>query len=112
MQVNLKIRWNGELFGNANGREMNVGFHELIAHAATNRSLCAGTIIGSGTVANENYREVGSSCIMERRAIDMLDSREALTEYMSFDDAIHMESRDANDNVLFGAMNQRVVRAT
>jgi len=48
---------------------MGFGFHELIAHAAYSRTLSAGTIIGSGTISNENYRTVGSACITERRGI-------------------------------------------
>jgi len=69
--LDLCIDWNGEKFGHANGREMAVGFHELVAHAATTRSLVAGTVIGSGTVANKGYAQVGSSCISERRAIEI-----------------------------------------
>jgi 2-keto-4-pentenoate hydratase/2-oxohepta-3-ene-1,7-dioic acid hydratase in catechol pathway len=41
-------------------------FPRLIAHAAKTRPLGAGTIIGSGTVANAD-RNVGSSCIAEPR---------------------------------------------
>ena len=37
---------------------MRVGFHELVAHAAATRPLCDGTVIDSGTVANENYCEI------------------------------------------------------
>jgi 2-keto-4-pentenoate hydratase/2-oxohepta-3-ene-1,7-dioic acid hydratase in catechol pathway len=43
----------------ADGRAMGVGFHDLIAHAAPTRELCAGTIVGSGTVSNDNYRQIG-----------------------------------------------------
>jgi 2-keto-4-pentenoate hydratase/2-oxohepta-3-ene-1,7-dioic acid hydratase in catechol pathway len=66
--LDLAIDWNGQRFGTANGREMGFGFHELIAHAAATRDLVAGTIIGSGTVANTDYAKVGSSGISERRA--------------------------------------------
>lgn len=34
------------------GRDMTFDFRRLIAHAARTRALCAGTIIGSGTVSN------------------------------------------------------------
>src|SRR5690606_19965858 len=50
--LDLSIDWNGKRFGNANGREMAYGFHELVAHAAATRDLAAGTIVGSGTVAD------------------------------------------------------------
>lgn len=110
VNLNLEVRWNNQPFGNAHGGEMSVGFHDLVAHAAATRSLCAGTIIGSGTVANENHGEVGSSCISERRAIEMLNSSAPVTSFMSFGDSIYMEARNADGSVLFGAIDQRVVR--
>jgi fumarylacetoacetate (FAA) hydrolase len=111
VHLDLQVRWNSETFGNANGAAMSVGFHELVAHAAATRSLCAGTIIGSGTVSNDNYREVGSSCISERRAIEMMDDGEAKTPFMSFGDTIFMESRTRDGALLFGAIDQKVVRS-
>ena len=111
VQLNLEVRWNGEQFGNAHGGAMSVGFHELVAHAAATRSLCAGTIIGSGTVSNDNYREVGSSCISERRSIEMIDKGKPVTPFMSFGDSIFMEAKNTDGSVLFGAINQRVVQA-
>ena len=111
VQLNLRVEWNGELFGNAHGGAMSVGFHELVAHAAATRTLCAGTIIGSGTVSNENYREIGSSCISERRGIELIDAGKPSTPFMSFGDRVLMEARAANGDLLFGAIDQRVVRA-
>lgn len=110
VHLDLKVEWNGELFGNANGGDMSVGFHELVAHAAATRELCAGTIIGSGTVSNANYQEVGSSCISERRAIEMVDGGKPKTSFMSFGDAIFMESRMQDGDVLFGAIDQEVCK--
>ena len=107
--LDLAVDWNGRRFGNANGREMAFGFHELVAHAARTRKLCAGTIIGSGTVSNANYREVGSSCISERRAIEMIDSGTPSTPFMAFGDRIKMEARTVDGNVLFGPISQTIV---
>jgi fumarylacetoacetate (FAA) hydrolase len=111
VKLNLLVRLNGRQFGNAHGGAMSVGFHELVAHAAATRSLCAGTIIGSGTVSNDNYREIGSSCISERRSIEMVDLGKPATPFMSFGDSICMEARDNDGSVLFGAIDQRVVQA-
>jgi fumarylacetoacetate (FAA) hydrolase len=110
VQLNLEILLNGERFGNAYGGEMSVGFHDLVAHAAATRSLCAGTIVGSGTVSNDNYREVGSSCISERRSIEMVDSGAPITPFMSFGDSIFMEAKNVDGSVLFGAIDQRVIQ--
>lgn len=106
----LTVDWNGERFGNAEGGPMEFGFHELIAHAASTRSLCAGTIIGSGTVSNSNFREIGSSCIAERRGIEMLDEGQAKTGFMRFGDTVRMEARLRDGSLLFGAIDQRVVK--
>lgn len=105
----LHVDWNGKRFGAANGHAMSYSFPELVAHAARTRTLCAGTIIGSGTVSNENYREVGSSCIAERRGIEMLDEGAPKTAFMRFGDTVRMEARAADGSTPFGAIDQRVV---
>src|SRR6185312_15063424 len=107
----VKVSWNGREFGHPNGAAMGFGFHELIAHAAYSRNLRAGTIIGSGTVSNADYRAVGSACIAERRAIELADQGEVVTEYMRFGDRVRIEMHDAEGNSIFGAIDQRVVRA-
>lgn len=107
----LKVWWNGEQFGAADGYPMLQGFHELVAHAAYSRDLVAGTVIGSGTVSNANYREIGSSCIAERRAIELLDHGEAKTGFMKFGDRVRMEATTNDGAPLFGAIDQRVVKA-
>jgi fumarylacetoacetate (FAA) hydrolase len=109
--LDLAVDWNGNRFGNANGAPMAFGFHELVAHAARTRALVAGTIIGSGTVSNENFREVGSSCISERRGIETVDDGAPKTPFMSFGDSVRMEARTAEGGLLFGAIDQKVVAA-
>jgi fumarylacetoacetate (FAA) hydrolase len=109
--LELLIDWNGERFGAANGREMSFGFHELIAHAAATRDLAAGTVIGSGTVANADYATVGSSCISERRAIEIIAGGKPETPFMRFGERVRMEARAADGSAPFGAIDQRVVRA-
>jgi fumarylacetoacetate (FAA) hydrolase len=101
----------GRLFGPPNAGAMGFGFHDLIAHAAYSRNLSAGTIIGSGTISNDDYRTVGSACIAERRAIEIADSGHAVTEYMRFGDRVRIEMLDANGNSVFGAIDQRIVPA-
>ena len=105
----LNVGWNGKAFGAANGKAMAFSFAELVAHAARSRKLCAGTIIGSGTVSNENYREIGSSCIAERRGIELLDRGHAITEYMRFGDTVQMKATAADGTAPFGIIDQRVV---
>ncbi|MDQ4419305.1 fumarylacetoacetate hydrolase family protein [Sphingobium sp. DEHP117] len=109
--LNLEIDWNGRRIGAANGSAMDFGFHELIAHAALTRDLVAGTIIGSGTVSNPNYGEVGSSCISEIRAIEMIEKGAAETPFMAFGDTIRMEGVGSGRNAPFGVIEQTVVRS-
>jgi fumarylacetoacetate (FAA) hydrolase len=110
--LDLTVDWNGRRFGAANGREMSWGFHELVAHAAATRDLVAGTIIGSGTVANGGYADVGSSCISERRAIEIIAEGKPTTGFMRFGDTCRMEARGADGEAPFGTIDQKVVQAS
>lgn len=109
--ADLLVDWNGTRFGAANGAAMGHGFHELVAHAAATRDLVAGTVIGSGTVSNTNFREVGSSCIAERRGIEIVDEGAARTEFMAFGDTVRMEGRLPDGRSPFGVIEQKVIEA-
>jgi len=111
IHVALHIWRNEQLFGSANGGEMGFGFDDLVAHAAYSRKLPAGTIVGSGTVANANFKEVGSSCIAERRGIEVLEHGAARTEFLRFGDRVRMEARDSSGAAPFGTIDQLVVQA-
>jgi fumarylacetoacetate (FAA) hydrolase len=106
----LNVRWNGSVFGRARGDEMAFSFPDLVAHAARTRNLCAGTVIGSGTVSNGNYREVGSSCIAERRGIEIHDQGEPVTPFMKFGDTVQMDA-ELDGQLVFGVIDQQVVKA-
>jgi fumarylacetoacetate (FAA) hydrolase len=112
LHLPVRVAWNGREFGRPNAGAMGFGFHELIAHAAYSRNLSAGTIVGSGTVSNAEYATVGSACIAERRAIEMADRGDAVTEYMRFGDRVRIEVLDAAGRSVFGAIDQRVVPAS
>ncbi|MFC3443096.1 fumarylacetoacetate hydrolase family protein [Sphingobium rhizovicinum] len=106
----LQVMINGQWFGHPHGREMQFGFHDLIAHAARTRALPAGTIIGSGTVSNADYAKVGSSCISERRAIEAIRNGAPQTAFLSFGDTVRMDAL-GRDGSPFGTIDQRVVAA-
>ena len=65
-------------------------FGQLIAHAARTRPLLAGTIIGSGTVSNED-RARGSSCLAERRMLEKIHEGVMKTPFMKVGDTVRME---------------------
>lgn len=106
----LRIDWNGEPFGQPSGSEMSYTFPQLIEHVARARKIAAGTIIGSGTVSNANYKEVGSACIAERRSIETIEQGEPKTRFMKFGDRVRIEMLDTLGKSIFGAIDQRIVR--
>lgn len=104
----LRVERSGEWFGHPSGSEMTFHFGELIAHAARTRRLSAGTIVGSGTVSNAD-RSVGSACISERRAIEMIDTGVMSTGFLANAETVRMEVLDAAGDSVFGAIHQPVV---
>lgn len=110
INLSLVTTYNGDEFGCVDaGTDLNFEFPELIAHAARTRELSAGTIIGSGTVSNENYQEVGSSCLAEKRMIETIRDGEPTTRFMQPGDTIHFEMLDNDGISVFGAIDQSVV---
>jgi fumarylacetoacetate (FAA) hydrolase len=109
--LDLIIDWNGSEVGRANGAPMAFGFHELVAHAALTRDLVAGTVIGSGTVSNANYAEVGSSCISEIRAIEIIAHGAPQTPFMAFGDTVRMTAVGSSGRAPFGMIDSEVVKA-
>lgn len=104
-------RLNNQLFGEPNaGVDMTFSFTDLIHHAAKTRSLCAGSIIGSGTVSNKD-RSKGSSCIAERRMLEIIEQGKAETPFMQFGDTICIAMFDKQGNNLFGSIEQIVEQA-
>ena len=89
------------------GVDMTFDFGTLISHAAKTRHLCAGTIIGSGTVSNSD-RLHGSSCLAEKRMLEILATGQAKTPFMHFGDRIHIEVFTNEAQSLFGAIDQVV----
>lgn len=101
---------NDRLFGQPDaGTDMTFDFPTLIAHAARTRPLGSGTIIGSGTVSNYD-RSAGSSCLAEKRMLEVLEYGEAKTPFLKFGDRVRIEMFDASGASIFGAIDQQVER--
>jgi fumarylacetoacetate (FAA) hydrolase len=98
------------------GIDMTFDFARLIEHAAKTRHLAAGTIIGSGTVANDVARDenstIGSSCLAERRMLETLWHGAPKTPWLKFGDRVRIEMLDGDGRSIFGAIEQEVVRYT
>jgi fumarylacetoacetate (FAA) hydrolase len=107
----LVVRLNDAPFGRPNaGEDMTFDFGQLIAHAAKTRKLGAGAIVGSGTVSNRD-RSLGSSCLAERRMLETIEQGRPVTPFLSFGDRVRIEMFDAGGQSIFGAIDQRVVKA-
>jgi len=109
LHARMHVRWNGEQVGDTDtGPEMHFSFHDLLAHVARTRAFTAGTILGSGTVSNED-RARGYSCIAEKRALEMIDHGAARTRFLQPGDTVEIEVRDEAGRSPFGVISQRVV---
>ena len=108
----LRVTLNKQLIGAPNaGVDMTFNFPQLIAHAAKSRPLCAGTIIGSGTVSNVD-RSSGSCCLAEVRMLETIADGKPSTDFMHFGDRVVINMLDQQQHSLFGDINQRLIRYT
>jgi fumarylacetoacetate (FAA) hydrolase len=102
---------NGAWFGAPEaGVDMQFDFAQLVAHAAKTRPLSAGTIVGSGTVANQDT-SLGASCFAEKRTVETLEHGKPITPFMKFGDRVRIEMLDRDGRSVFGAIEQEIVRA-
>ncbi|MGK7296667.1 MAG: fumarylacetoacetate hydrolase family protein [Candidatus Wenzhouxiangella sp. M2_3B_020] len=105
----LVTHLNGELFGEPEaGEDMQFSFAELLAHAAKSRPLAAGTILGSGTIANQDTAR-GASCLAEKRMLEIIDSGEARTPFLNFGDHVRIDMTDPDGVSYFGSIEQDIV---
>ena len=102
---------NGKWFGAPEaGVDMQFDFSQLVAHAAKTRPLSAGTIVGSGTVANEDT-SLGASCFAEQRTVEALRDGKPSTPFMAFGDTVRIEMIGRDGASVFGAIEQRIAKA-
>lgn len=110
LHLPLLTHINGEWFGAPEaGVDMQFNFAQLIAHAAKTRPLTAGTIVGSGTIANEDTSK-GASCFAEQRVVETLRDGKPSTPFMNFGDVVRIEMLDADGQSIFGAIEQRITQ--
>ncbi len=116
----LCVDLNGSPLGRADaGVDMTFDFGQLIAHAAKTRNLCAGTIIGSGTVSNRDAGGgpgkpisdggLGYSCLAEVRTVETILNGEAKTPFMKKGDSVRIWMEDEKHHPIFGVIDQTVV---
>jgi len=109
LSLPLHSTLNGEFFGEPEaGVDMQFNFAQLVAHAAKTRPLTAGTIVGSGTIANEDTSK-GASCLAEIRMLEIIADGKPSTPFMKFGDTIRIEMYDDQGDSIFGAIEQTIV---
>jgi fumarylacetoacetate (FAA) hydrolase len=107
----LTVHINQTLFGQPRaGVDMTFDFPRLIEHITRTRNARAGTIVGSGTVSNYD-RSLGSACLAERRMLEQLETGKAVTPFLKFGDRVRIEMFDLQGLSIFGAIDQKVVKA-
>lgn len=115
----LCVDLNGQPLGRADaGVDMTFDFGQLIAHAARTRSLCAGTIIGSGTVSNRgpdggpgkaiSAGGVGYSCLAEVRTVETILGGKPETPFLKAGDTVRIWMEDEKHHPIFGVIEQAV----
>jgi fumarylacetoacetate (FAA) hydrolase len=115
----LNVDLNGQPFGRADaGVDMTFDFGTLIAHLAKTRALCAGTVIGSGTVSNRDadggpgkpvsQGGVGYSCIAEVRMIETIANGAPATPFLKHGDTVRIWMDDEQRHPVFGVIEQAV----
>jgi fumarylacetoacetate (FAA) hydrolase len=112
-KLHLPMRtWiNGQWFGEAEcGVDMQFDFAQLVAHAAKTRPLTAGTLVGSGTIANQDTSK-GASCLAEQRTVETLRDGKPATPFLKYGDTVRIDVTDAEGHSLFGAIEQRIAAA-
>ncbi len=119
LHLPLLVDYNEKPFGKTNaGVDMTFNFAELVAHAAKTRKLCAGTIVGSGTVSNRDKDGgagkkiedggLGYSCIAEIRMIETIKDGKPSTSFMKFGDRVSIDMLDKAGDSIFGKIDHFV----
>jgi len=109
LSLALHSTLNGKFFGEPDaGVDMQFNFAQLVAHAAKTRPLAAGTIVGSGTIANQDTGK-GASCLAEIRMLEIIADGKPTTPFMKFGDTIRIEMFDPDGASIFGAIEQTIV---
>jgi fumarylacetoacetate (FAA) hydrolase len=118
VKLPLVVHLNDQLFGKPNaGVDVTFNFAQLIAHVAKTRTLCAGSIIGSGTVSNKQGSLWGSSianggvgycCLAEVRTYETIEQGKPVTPFMRHGDKVRIEMFNAQGENIFGTIQNTV----
>jgi fumarylacetoacetate (FAA) hydrolase len=114
----LQCSWNGRKVGLCDsGADMAYPFGPLIALLAKTRPVRAGSILAAAPLSNAGAEKRGQwswpkgyNSIAEKRAMEVVQDGQAVTEYMRYGDTVCIDMKNAAGHSLFGAMEQEMVQ--
>jgi fumarylacetoacetate (FAA) hydrolase len=109
-RLHLRLRtWvDDQLVGDVlTGPEMHFSFADLLAHLTLTRAYGAGTLLGSGTVSNED-RARGVSCFAESRMIETIERGGPETRFLQPGQRVRIALLDDQGQALAGTIEQVV----
>jgi len=111
LHLPLHCAVNGQRLGDPNaGADATFTLPQLIAHAAKTRDLPAGSMVGTGTISNQD-RGTGYACLMEARLVEQVELGEAKTPFLDFGDRVTIDMKTPDGASVFGAIDHEVVKA-
>lgn len=116
LHLQIRVLVNDKLYGQPNaGEGVHFDFVDLIMAAASTRALSAGTILGSGTVANAHDEAlpikkdgIGFGCIAEARTVEKAKFGKARTPFLMQGDRVRILAVNADGGAVFGTIDQVV----
>lgn len=117
LHATIDVSINDEAFGHLNsGVDMHFDFADLIVATTQTRELGAGTIVGSGTIANAHdgalplkKGDIGFGCIAEARTVEKAQFNEARTPFLQSGDRVRINASSGETSSIFGEISQKVV---
>lgn len=116
LHLPLRVEVNGTLYGQPNaGIDVHFDFIDMIVEAARTRRLSAGTIIGSGTIANRHDETlpikengIGFACIAEARTAEKAKFGAARTPFLKAGDRLRIAAIGKDGQSVFGDMDNTI----
>jgi len=91
------------------GKDTPFHYGHLIARVAQARHFEPGTLVGLGTVSNEDEK-AGCACIGEIRSLEVLRDGQAKTPFFGFGEEVRIEHTDSAGHSVFGSIQQTFER--
>lgn len=122
VHLSLHTHWNGRRVGLCDvGDDMTLHLGQLLAQAAATRALRAGTVLTTGPVSSppsggaagspgpDSQWPKGFHSILEKRAMEALQTGQAQTAYLRWGDTVRIDLKGRDGSSPLGVLEQRVL---